>query len=84
MRPLRRREAVALLYLTEQPIRSVYMTAAEVARRIGVRDSAVYLWLKGEHRPAKPELITAFLDSLTTRKGFSVDHARSSCCSAFF
>jgi hypothetical protein len=45
-------------------IRLNYMTAAEVARQIGVRDSTVYSWLLGQARPAEPKLIAAFLDSL--------------------
>jgi hypothetical protein len=48
------------------------MTAAEVARKIGVRDSAVYSWLEGEYRPANPELITAFLDSVPLENGSGI------------
>lgn len=45
-------------------IRFGYVTGSEVARRIGVHDTAVYSWLTGEFRPSNPERITAFLDSL--------------------
>ena len=34
-------------------LRLNYMTGAEVARRIGVRDMTLYSWLKGESRPSK-------------------------------
>jgi hypothetical protein len=34
-------------------IRLNYMTGAEVARQIGVRDMTVYSWLQGESRPSK-------------------------------
>jgi hypothetical protein len=40
------------------------MSAAEAARRIGVTDGSLYSWLQGESRPAKPERVSAFLDSL--------------------
>ena len=45
-------------------IRLNYMTAAEVARQIGVRDTTIYDWLLGRARPAEPKRIAAFLDSL--------------------
>jgi len=45
-------------------IRLNYVSAGEVARRIGVTDSSVNLWLIGKTRPARPEQITTFLDSL--------------------
>src|SRR4029077_8594750 len=48
------------------------MTAAEVARRIGVRDTTVYSWLQGECRPANPGQIAAFLDSLPTKNGSGI------------
>jgi hypothetical protein len=40
------------------------MTAAEVARQIGVNDTTVYSWLLGQARPAEPKRIITFLDSL--------------------
>jgi Helix-turn-helix len=49
-------------------IRFNYVTA-EVARRIGVRDSTVYSWLNGESRPAEPERLLAFLDALPVESG---------------
>jgi hypothetical protein len=53
-------------------IRLNYLTAAEVARRIGVRDTTVYSWLQGRARPAEPQRITAFLDSLPREKGSGI------------
>ncbi len=53
-------------------IRFGYVSASEVARHIGVRDSSVYSWLLGEFRPAKPERITAFLDSLPAESGSGI------------
>jgi hypothetical protein len=40
------------------------MTAAEVARQIGVNDTTVYSWLLGQARPAEPKRIITFPDSL--------------------
>jgi hypothetical protein len=48
------------------------MTAAEVARQIGVNDSTVYSWLLGEARPAEPERIAAFLDSFPRQNGSGI------------
>jgi DNA-binding transcriptional regulator YiaG len=45
-------------------LRLNYMTGADVARQIGVRDSTLYSWLQGESRPSKPDRIIAFLESL--------------------
>lgn len=45
-------------------LRLNYMSTAEAARRIGVARGSLYSWLQGESRPAKPERITAFLDSI--------------------
>jgi len=50
-------------------IRLNYMTGADVARRIGVRDMTVYSWLQGESRPSNPERITAFLSSIPAESG---------------
>jgi hypothetical protein len=41
------REINALVERLREFVRFNYMTAAEVARQIGVRDSAVYSWLQG-------------------------------------
>jgi hypothetical protein len=40
------------------------MTAAEVARQIGVNDTTVYSWRLGQARPAEPKRIITFPDSL--------------------
>jgi transcriptional regulator with XRE-family HTH domain len=53
-------------------LRGNYMTGAEVARRIGVKDMTVYSWLQGESRPSKPERITAFLNSIPAEPGSGV------------
>ena len=45
-------------------IRFGYMTASEVARRIGVSDCTVYSWLQGELRPPHPKSVSVFLDSV--------------------
>jgi hypothetical protein len=50
-------------------VRLNYMTAAEVARQIGVNDTTVYSWLLGQARPAEPKRITTFLDSLPRENG---------------
>jgi hypothetical protein len=66
-------EIIALeLKLAYQLGRLNYVTAAEVARRIGVRDTAVSSWLQGEFRPANPERIAVFLDSLPTENGSGI------------
>jgi hypothetical protein len=52
-------------------IRLSYVTAAGVARRIGVRDTTVYSWLLGQARPAEPQRI-AFLDSLPREDGSGI------------
>src|SRR5258707_8588544 len=49
-----------------------YMTAAEVARQIGVRDSTIYDWLFRRARPAEPKRIAAFLDSLPREDGSGI------------
>jgi transcriptional regulator with XRE-family HTH domain len=53
-------------------IRLNYLTGAEVARRIGVRDMNVYSWLQGESRPLKPERINAFLRSIPAESGSGI------------
>jgi hypothetical protein len=53
-------------------IRLNYVSAGEVARQMGFRDETAYSWLKGKSRPAEPERIIAFLDSLPAEKsGFA-------------
>ena len=53
-------------------IRLNYMTAAEVARQVGVRDTTIYDWLLGRARPAEPQRIAAFLNSLPRENGSGV------------
>ena len=53
-------------------VRLNYMTAAEVARQIGVRDTTIYDWLLGQARPAEPKRIAAFLDSLQRENGSGI------------
>ena len=62
------REIDALVERLREFIRLSYMTAAEVARQIGVRDTTIYDWLLAQARPAEPKRIAAFLDSLPTEK----------------
>ena len=53
-------------------LRLNYITGAEVARQIGVHDTAVYSWLLGQCRPANSERITAFLDSIPAENGSGI------------
>lgn len=53
-------------------LRLNYMTAAEVARQIGVRDTTIYDWLLGRATPAEPKRIAAFLDSFPSENGSGV------------
>jgi len=66
------KEIDALVERLREFIRLNYMTAAEVARWIGVRDSTVYDWLLRRTRPAEPERIAAFLDSLPRENGSGI------------
>jgi hypothetical protein len=66
------REIDALVERLREFVRLNYMTAAEVARRIAVRDTTVYDWLLGRARPAEPKRIAAFLDSLPTENGSGI------------
>jgi hypothetical protein len=45
---------------------------AEIAREIGVNDSTVYSWLLGQARPAEPQRIAVFLDSLPRENGSGI------------
>jgi hypothetical protein len=65
-------EIDALIERLRDFVRLNYVTAVEIAREIGVRDSAVGAWLRGEKRPQKPELISTFLDSLPKEAGSGV------------
>jgi hypothetical protein len=66
------REIDALVERLREFIRLNYMTAAEVARQIGVRDTTIYDWLLGQARPAEPKRIAAFLDSLPRENGSGI------------
>ena len=44
-------EIDAVVELLREFIRLNYITGADVARQIGVRDSTLYSWLQGESRP---------------------------------
>ena len=70
-------ETEALVERLREFVRLNYVTAAEVARRIKLRDTTVYDWLLGRARPEKPERIAAFLDSLPTENGSGI--APSGC-----
>jgi transcriptional regulator with XRE-family HTH domain len=48
------KEIDALVERLREFIRLNYMTAAEVARQIGVRDTTIYDWLLGRARPSQP------------------------------
>ena len=56
------------LWSASESVRLNYMTAAEIAREIGVRDSTVYSWLLAQARPAEPKRIAAFLDCFSDRE----------------
>jgi hypothetical protein len=62
----------ALIERIRDFIRLNYMTAAEVARQIGVRDATIYDWLLGRTRPAEPKRIAAFLGSLPRENGSGI------------
>jgi hypothetical protein len=66
------KEVDALVERLRDFIRLNYVTAAEIARRIGVRDSTVYSWLLGQARPAELKPIASFLDSLPREDGSGV------------
>jgi hypothetical protein len=62
----------ALVERLREFVRFNYITAGEVAREIGVHDSAVYSWLLGQARPAEPKRIAAFLDSVPRQNGSGI------------
>src|SRR5258707_4371878 len=62
----------ALLRRLRDFIRLKYMTAAEVERQIGVRDATIYDWLLGRTRPAEPQRVADFLDSVPREKGSGI------------
>jgi hypothetical protein len=49
-------------------LRLSYITGAQAARWIGIRAETLYSWLAGESRPASPERIEAFLDSMPAER----------------
>ena len=49
------KEVDALFQRLRDFIRLNYVTAAEVAREIGLHDSTVYSWLLGQARPAEAD-----------------------------
>jgi hypothetical protein len=53
-------------------VRFNYMTAAAVAREVGVNDSTVYSWLLGQARPAESRRLTAFLNSFPRQNGSGI------------
>ena len=62
----------ALLERLREFVRLNYITAAEIAGEIGVNDSTVYSWLLGQARPAEPQRIAVFLDSLPKENGSGI------------
>jgi hypothetical protein len=66
------KEIDALVERLREFVRLNYVTAAEIARLNGVRDSTVYSWLLAQARPAEPKRITAFLDSLPIGNGSGI------------
>src|ERR1700747_2673492 len=73
-RPMRhqqfsKHERDAVVERLREFIRFNYVTGAEVAQRIGVRAETLYSWLQGKSRPAEPERLLAFLDSLPAEPG---------------
>ena len=66
------KEIDVLIERLREFVRFNYITAGEVAREIGVHDSSVYSWLLGQARPAEPERVAAFLDSLPRQNGSGI------------
>jgi hypothetical protein len=66
------KEVDALVERLRDFIRLNYLTAAALARQIGVKDTTVYDWLLGRARPAKPQRIAAFLDSVPREDGSGI------------
>jgi rubrerythrin len=62
----------ALVERLHEFVRFNYVTAAEVAREIGVHDSSVYAWLLAKARPADPKRLEAFLDSVPRQNGSGI------------
>jgi hypothetical protein len=62
----------ALIERLREFVRLNYVTAAEIAREIGVNDSTVYAWVLGQYRPENPERLAEFLDSLPKDNGSGI------------
>jgi hypothetical protein len=65
-------ERDALVERLREFLRLNYMTGAEVARRLSVRDSTVYSRLHGKFKPAHPQRIKSFLDSMPVESGSGI------------
>ncbi|MFY9987398.1 MAG: Lar family restriction alleviation protein [Chthoniobacterales bacterium] len=66
------KEIDSLLERLGEFVRLNYMTAAEIAREIGVNNSTVYSWLLGQYRPENPKRLAEFLDSLPKENGSGI------------
>ena len=66
------KEIDAVVERLREFIRLNYVTATEIARQLGVRDGALYSWMKGEFKPANPERITSFLESMSVESGLGI------------
>jgi hypothetical protein len=64
-----RDERDAVVERLREFLRFNYVTAAQLAGRLGIRAETLYAWLQGKSRPDSPERITAFLDSLPDESG---------------
>ena len=63
----------ALIERLREFVRLNYVTAAEIAREIGVNDSTVYAWVLGQYQAGgNPERLAEFLDSLPKEKGSGI------------
>jgi hypothetical protein len=61
-------EQDAIVAQLREFLRLNYITGAQAARWIGIRAETLYSWLAGESRPASPERIEAFLDSMPAER----------------
>ena len=65
-------EVDALVERFREFVRLNYMTAAQLARQIGVHDSTVFAWLLGQARPVEPKRLVAFLDAFPRENGSGI------------
>jgi hypothetical protein len=65
-------ERDALVERLREFIRLNYISVEETARRIGFSEGTLHSWLHWKSRPAEPERIAAFLDSLLTDRGSGI------------